>query len=139
MEKFQEVAALLAHIPADSETAEVNTGWLEVGLYFEIVVLISVGDIAAGATFDVDIEDADDSAGNDVDTILSMTQLTATDDDKAILITIDPQADLTDDNKRYIRVECTPAVGAVEFSVMVLGYRPRYAPVATTNWAQIVT
>lgn len=142
--KFSEYAELLAHIPADSETTEQNTGWISAGGHHRFVVLISVGDMGTNATFDVDIEQAQDSDGTGVKDVsspdLSITQLDESDGDgnQAIIINFrSAQLDVAN-GFDYFRVECTPATAAVEFSVMVFGVEPRHAPVSTTNVEEVV-
>lgn len=139
-ERFTERHELMAHVPADSETTEINTAWLSMANKHRAIVLISVGDMAASATFNVDVEQATDSAGAGVKNITgkSITALADTDDDVAIAIEIRAEeldvAGLFD----HIRVELTPAAGAVEFSVMVLGVVDRYVPVSVTAWEEVV-
>ena len=135
-ERFSEAHELMSHVPADSETTEVNTGWLAMANKHRAVVLISVGDIAGAGTFDVDIEEANTAAGGTPLTLKSITQLVAADDDVAMCIEIRAE-ELTVDYA-WIQVEVTPAVGAVEFSVMVLGVTERYKPVSVTAWEEVV-
>jgi hypothetical protein len=138
--QFTECHELLAHIPADSETTEINTGWILMENVHRAVILISVGDLAGSATFDVDIEQASDSSGTGVKAITgkSITQLTATDDDVALAIELRAEELDVAGGFEYIRVECTPAVAAVEFAVLVLGVVQRYRPVGVTAWQEVV-
>lgn len=139
-ERFTERHELLAHIPADSETVEVNTAWLAMTNLHRAVVLISAGDLAATATFNVDVEQATDSTGSGVKNITgkSITALTATDDDVAIAIEIRSDELDVDGGFDFIRVECIPANAAVEFAVFVLGVIPRFVPVGVTSWQEVV-
>lgn len=141
--RFSEYAEVLAHIPADSETTEVNTGWVYAGNHHRFAILVSVGDMQSGATFDIDIEEATDSDGTGVQTITSKstTQLTQAGGDGNQVLIIELRAEELDvaDSFDYFRVEVTPASAAVEFAVFVLGILPRYAPVSTTNVEEIVT
>ena len=141
-ERLSEVHEVLAHIPADSETVEINSGRLLLERYHRAAVLISVGDMAGGATFDVDVEQANQAAGGTLKVIAgkSTTQLTQAggDGDQVLIIEIrSEELDVTG-GFEYINVECTPAVAAVEFAVFVLGTVSRYNPVPTTNVAEIV-
>ena len=140
-ERFSEVHQVLAHVPADSETAEVNSGYVNVANFHRVAVLISVGDLAATATFDVDIEQATTTAGANAKAITgkSITQLTATDDDVVLIMELRTEELDVTNGFDCINVECTPATAAVEFAVIVLGCVPRFAPVSTTAVQEIVT
>jgi hypothetical protein len=141
-ERFSEFAEVLAHIPADSAAAEVNTGYVYAGGHHRLAVLISVGDLAATATFDVDVEQATSTAGAGAKAITgkSTTQLTQAGGDGDDVLIIELQTEELDaaNNFDCVNVEVTPAVAAVEFAVFLLGIFPRHAPVATTNVAEIV-
>ncbi len=141
--RFSERNEFLAHLPADSETTEVNTAWVSLANYHRAVILVSVGDMAASSTLDIDIEQATDSGGTGVKNITgkSITQLTqaGTDSNKIVIIEIQSEELDVASDFDHIRVEVTPAVGAVEFAVFVLGFEPRFAPVSTTAIDEIVT
>lgn len=136
--RFSECHELMAHMPADSETVEVNSGWLSMANKHRAVVLISVGDVAGAGTFDVDIEQANTAAGGTPLTLKSTTQLVAADDDVAICIEIRSEELTVSSGYAWIQVEVTPAVAAVEFSVMVLGVTERFKPVSVTAWEEVV-
>jgi hypothetical protein len=139
--RFSECHEVLAHVPADSETAEVNTAWIYAGNHHRFAVLISVGDLAGAATFDVDLEQATDSSGTGVKAVTgkSITQLAATDDDVYIIIELQSEELDVANSFDYFRVEFTPATAAVEFAAFVLGVVPRFAPVSTANAEEVVT
>lgn len=141
-ERFSETAEVLAHIPADSETVEVNTGWIFAGNHHRYAVLISLGDMAATATFDIDVEQAQDSTGTGAKNITgkSITQLTQAggDGNQTLIIELKGTELDVSGGFPYIQVEVTPANAAVEFAVFLLGLVPRYAPVSTTNVEEIV-
>jgi flagellin-like hook-associated protein FlgL len=141
-ERFSEIAEILAHIPADSETAEVNTGWIFAGNHHRFAVLTSLGDMVATATFDIDVEQAQDSSGTGAKNVTSksITQLTQAggDGDQVTIIELKGTELDVSGGFDYIQVEVTPAVAAVEFAVFLLGLVPRFAPVSTTNVEEIV-
>lgn len=139
-ERFTERHELMAHVPADSETAEINTAWLSMANKHRVVVLISIGDMAATATFNVDVEQATDSAGAGVKNITgkSITALADTDDDVVIAIEIRAEELDVAGLFNHIRVEFTPATAAVEFSAFVLGVVERYSPVSVTAFEEVV-
>lgn len=141
-ERWSEVNEVLAHIPADSETVEVNSGYVYMGTKHRGVILISVGDMAAGATLDADLEQAQDAAGTGAKAITgkSITQLTQAggDGNQVVIIELRSEELDPDNGFEYINLEITPAVGAVEFAAFILGTVPRYKAVSTTNVAEIV-
>ena len=141
--RFSELNEVLAHLPADSETTEVNTAWVSLANYHRAVILVSVGDMASNATLDIDIEQATDSGGTGVTNITgkSITQLTQAGSDSNKIVIIEIQSEELDvaNDFDHIRVEVTPATAAVEFAVFVLGFIPRFAPVSTTAIDEIVT
>ena len=140
-ENFSEVYNLLAHIPAYSETVAVTSGWLNLEIYQRVIVLISVGDLAGAATFDCAITQDDTGTGGNAKALVPVkasTQLTAADDDVANIIELRTEELDVDGGFNWILVTCTPAVAAVEFSVMVFGLVASYAPVAVANWNEIV-
>lgn len=141
-ERFSEIAYPLAHEPADSQTVEQNTAWIFAGNYHRFAILVSLGDMVTNATFDVQIEQAQDSGGTGVKDVAGkgLTQLTQASGDGNGLFIIELKTDELDVNGgfEYFRVEMLPAAAAVEFSVIVLGLVPRFAPVPTTNWGEIV-
>jgi hypothetical protein len=141
-ERFSETHEVLAHMPADSETTEQNTGWLFAGNHHRFVVLGSVGEMQASATFDIDIEQASDSTGTGVKAVSgkSITQLTQAggDGDQVVMLELKGTELDVSGGFEYFRVEVTPAVAAVEFALIVLGIVPRFAPVSTSTVEEIV-
>ena len=142
-EDFSEVHELLAHIPADSATTEQNSGYVSLENHPRAVVVVSVGDLATNATFDIDIEQAQDTAGTGAKALAgkSTTQLTeaGTDSNKVVIIEIrTEELDVTNGFK-CINVEVTPATAAAEFAVLIFGVGgPRYAPVGVTGIEEII-
>lgn len=141
-ERFSEANELLGHIPADSETVEVNSGWMLMETDHRAVCIISVGDMVATATLDADLEQASDALGATAKAITgkSITQLTQAGGDGNQVVMIELRAEELDvaGGFKYINLEITPAVAAVEFSAVILGTVVRYKPVSTTNVAEIV-
>jgi hypothetical protein len=143
-ENFTEVHQVLAHEPADSQTAEVNSGYVDVGDFHRIVVIISVGDIAATGTFDVLIQQATDTAGTSSKSLSpskASTQLTQAGGDSDDLIIFDfPCSELDVTNSfDCVNVRVSPGTAATEFSMIVLGACPRFPPVSTTLVTEIIT
>ena len=142
-DRFYEANELLAHVPADSETSAINSGWVSMATFREIVALVSVGDIAASGTFDMKFQQATDSSGTGAKDVTgaSATQLTqaGSGSDKAVCLSVLAEDLDVDNDFTHVRLVSTPATAATEFGAFVLGCQPRHRPVATTNWQEIVT
>lgn len=133
----------ILHMPADSETGEVNSGWASMANLHGILFVISVGDIAAGGTLDAQVEQATTSAGAGIKDITgkAITQLTQAggdSDSNPICIWVAAEdLDVANDFD-HVQLEVTGAVAAAEYSVIAYGVPARYVPVATTQWGEIV-
>jgi hypothetical protein len=141
-ERFSERNEVLAHIPPDSETTAVTSGWLLMENNHRAVSLILVGDMVATSTLDATLTQASDALGTGAKAITgkAITQLTAAggDGDQVVMIELrSEELDVTG-GFEYILLTITPAVAAVEFGALVLGTEPRFKPVATTNVAEII-
>ena len=133
--RFYESNKVLAHLPADSQTTAQTSTWVSVAEFREIVSVISVGDLAATATFNAKMRQATDSSGTGAKDIsgAAITELADDDDDKLLQISVlDEDLDV-DGGFDYVALVCTPATAAVEFGAVVYGCDPRYKPVALTN------
>lgn len=141
-ERFSEVHQVLAHIPADSETVEINTGFVALNLIHRLVVIISVGDIAATGTFDVALQQATTTGGAGAKALAgkSTTQLTQAGGDGDDLLIIEVKSIELDVSNSFdcVNVRISPAVAASEFSVLVLGICQRFVAVPTTLVTEIV-
>jgi hypothetical protein len=147
MHHFFETHQLKAHIPADSEAGAVNTGWIQWGQFHELVGLLSVGDMVATATLDLAVEQATSSGGAGAKALtkkdgtnLTITQLTQAGGDSNKAVGFTALAEYLDVNNgfEYVRVTITPATAAVEFAFFLFGVEPRYAPVSTSNFDEVV-
>lgn len=144
-ELFSERFALLDHEPADSVAAgEVNSGYVDMGLYPRLVIVVSVGDMVATATLDIDIEQATSSGGAGAKNITgkSITQLTQAGGDSDTAVCIEVNAEELDvaNGFAFVNVECTVANAAVELAWFVFGDGgPRYKSVSTAAWQEVVS
>lgn len=142
-ERFTEVHKLLGRLQPATYNSEQNvpsSGWIDLTNYHRAVVIIHVGD--TGTTLDADIEIATSSGGADIHTLKSITQLASGADNDIVAIEIRGEelakpTGAPAENYRYLRVETTPN-GNCTYDVLVLGFVPRYAPVGTTEWTEVV-
>lgn len=140
---FSEAVEVLAHIPADSETTVIDSGNVLVENFHRVAVLISVGDMASGATLNIDLEQASSTAAGTRKAITgkSTTELTQAGGDSNQVLIIElrtEELDITNGFK-YVNLEVTPASAAVEFAAFILGVTPRYKPVSTTAVEEVVS
>jgi hypothetical protein len=148
MHLFKEVVQLKGKIAPASYAAAQNTGWIQWGQFHEMVIRLQLGAMVATATLDLIVEQATSSGGagakaltNRDGTSITITQLTAAGSDDNKLVLLDLLAEYLDVNNgfEYIRVTVTPAVAAVIFGLTVEGVAPRFAPVSTSNYDEVVT
>lgn len=142
-ERFTEAYEVLAHEPADNfGIATISSAWLNMENFHRAVAVISVGDMAAGATLDCALRQASDGTGtgNKAITGKTTTQLTQAGGDGNDLLFIELRSEELDGNNNfeYIRLDVTVAANSVELAYVVLGAYPRYKPVSTTNITEVV-
>lgn len=141
--RFSELHYPLADDHADSFAIGTHTSsYVSLMNYHRAVVVINVGDIAAGGALDAKILQATTTAGAGVKDITgkAITQLTQAGGDSDSIVCIELQTEELDVTNLFdcIALELTVTSGAVEFSYIIYGIEPRYPPVGTTNWAEIV-
>lgn len=140
-ERFTEVHEVLGELFPASYAAEQNvpsSGFINVGMYHRVVIILSAGNI--GTSLDADVEVATDNNGSNVRTLKSITQLTEAggDDNSRVAIEIrGEELNIEGVNYPYLRLEVTPN-GATLAGALVLGIIPRYAGVSVTGWDEVV-
>jgi len=127
------------------ETAAIGThtfGYVNTANYQRGIVLIMVGDMAQGATLDVQVWQATDDAGTDAKIVTgkAITQLTqaAGDGDDLLAIEVRTEELDVDGGFSYVSVVVTVAAGTVDLAVLGLGFTSNYPPVPVTGWTEIV-
>lgn len=139
-QRFDEYTKLLSCNIYEGVTTEQNTTFVNVKNYRRLAIVIKTLDV--GTTLDADVEITTDGVTAGLFTLKSITQLASGDDDEKVVINIRDEelskpSGASSDQYDYIRVETTPN-GAATYVVMVFGLEPRYAPVGTTEWDQVV-
>lgn len=97
---------------------------------------VAVGDIAAGGTIDVKIQESDDNSAFSDIAGAAIVQLIATDDNK--IPTIDVKLGGTSVRKRYVRAQAVVAAATSSFAVVAHLYMPHEAPVSQSVVPKIV-
>jgi hypothetical protein len=137
-ERFTETVALLDTInPALVDNAAAETGWVAVKLYRRIIGVVLLGATDIGVTL-IRLLGATDGSGTGSTAIKTATNLTATDDNKQVLLEAGIDA-LTG----YTHVKLTATVGngdtGAQIAGVLLGSVARYADVThDTTVAQVV-
>jgi hypothetical protein len=137
-ERFTETVALLDTInPALVDDAAAETGWVAVKLYRRIIGVVLLGATDIGVTL-IRLLGATDGSGTGSTAIKTATNLTATDDNKQVLLEAGIDA-LTG----YTHVKLTATVGdgstGAQIAGVLLGSVARYADVThDTTVAQVV-
>lgn len=135
--QFSETYELLDSAIYSAATTEQNlpsVGFVNAGGYHRLaVVLISS---VVGTNLNADVEMSTDNAGTLVRTLKSMTQ--TTEDINHVVFEIQTEELFYNGvNYPFVRVETTPS-GAATYTVLIFGINPRFAPVSTAEWDEIV-
>lgn len=141
--RFSEWAYPLYSFNADSQGAGTITGTsVSLANYHRAVLFVDVGDMGSGATLDVQIQQAQDSAGTGAKAITgkAATQLTQAGGDGNQVLCIELRTEELDiaNGFEHVRALAVVATQAVELGLHLFGIEPRYMPVPTTNWSEIV-
>lgn len=138
-ELFSEGHYPLAKINPASYSAEQNSGRVSLSQYHRAVAIIHAGVLDSGETLDADLEQADAASGGTLKAIAgkSITQLDNDDDGAVVAIELRSEELDVDGGFEYINLELTPSAAMI-CSAIVYGIAPRFQPVPTTNWTQIV-
>lgn len=147
-QRFTEDNTLLAAYNADSQgIGTVVSAYVDFETYHRGVLLLDVGDMAGGATLDVQLLQATDNAGGGAKTIAnkaggtkSITQLTQAggDGDDNLAIELQTEELDVDGGFNFVAVQQIVAAAAVEMSWWLLGTNSRFKPVPTTNFTEII-
>jgi hypothetical protein len=140
-ERFSEVNRVFGGLNADQRAAgNYNTAWSDVSEHHRAAILLNVGPMAAGATLDLIVQEAQDNAGTGVQAIAgkAITQLTQAGGDQNDFVIIEVRMEELTPGYGFIRAQLTVAVDAVDLGVWVLGTIPRYPPVPLTLVTEVV-
>lgn len=129
-------------VPASRTSAEATTGYLSMRDYHKAVVIYNGGALAANATVDLKIMQAQDDAGTGVKAISgkAITTLGNANDNVICVIELDSSEMDVTNNFDYINVVhlCGGAAACLT-SVVVIRYEPRFQGVDETNLQEHVT
>ncbi len=143
-ERFSEVHNPLTQGYSDSwAVGGHNSSYVSLQNYHRAVVVINVGDMGNSATLDFSILEATSTAGAGSQTLTGKgtTQLTQASGDGDDLLCIEIRTEELTVSSNYDCIALRAVVGTnpVEYGFIVYGIEPRFPPVGTTNWAEVVT
>jgi hypothetical protein len=126
--------------PDNYAAGEQNTGFVNMENYHRAVAEIYVGDLAATATLDADLEEAQDALGTGRANVKSITQLTQAggDGDDVVVVEFRTEEFDVDNGYEFLNLEVTTANAAVDYCAVLWGIIPRYPPVPTTLITEVV-
>lgn len=124
----------------DSQLANntaLTSDWISMSDFHQVLFAVSVG--ATDTTVDVKVQSADDGSGTNAADItgLSVTQLSATDDNKQVLIEV--KADQVNTGDTHVAVVITIGNGATgaNVSAVGLGFNGMYLPASAYDVASV--
>ena len=135
-------AAILAAIDPDAAAAgTVNTAWIDVTNWQNLMAIVMAGDLGASATLNAKLEQATSNAGAGVKDVTgkAITVLTqaGTDSDKQAIVNCS-QYDLDFAHGfKFVRLSMTVAVAASEIGGLLLGFDPRYNTASDNDAASV--
>lgn len=144
-ERFSEVHKLLISENNPSLAAGVyDSPWVSLANYHRAAVVLHVVDMGAGATIDLAVRQATDTSGSGAKaftTAKAITQLTQASGDVDSDVCVEIQTEEMDVTNSFdcLGLRLTVANAPVVVSWHVFGIVPRYAPVGTTEWTEVVT
>ena len=144
-ERFTETAALLYNLAPISVTngAIAYTSYVSLANYHRAAIVIHTGVMQSGSTVDAVVYQATTTAGAGSKVLTAtkaITQLTqaGTDSNKDVCIEIRTEELDVAGGFDCIALGYTVGTAASILSIEIYGLVPRYAPVATTAWDEIV-
>jgi len=145
-ERFSETACLLYNLAPISVAhgAAVYTSYVSLATYHRAAIVIHTGVMASGSTLDAVVYQAVDTAGSGTPKVLTttkaITQLTQAGSDSNKDVVIEVRTEELDVAGGFdcIALQYTVGTAATLLSIEIYGLVPRFAPVATTAWDEVV-
>ena len=142
--RFTEVEELpVGWLTPDTRAAGVyTTGYISLANHQRASFILLVGDMAAGATVDLQLWEATDAAGTGAQAIVgkAITQLTQAggDGDDAVIVELRTEELDVDAGYAFVAAIVTIAGGNVDSALLPLLGCSNYPPVSVANWTEIV-
>jgi len=141
-----EISALMAVIHPDLHQGTYYTPWVRASDYMCFTAELYVGDMGQGGTIDMEMQQAQDSAGTGGKTVVNaggttkaITQLTQAGGDGDDACCVECRSEELDaaNNFHWIRIRLDVLVASANACAVLRGWFPRYIPVAN-NWTEAV-
>jgi hypothetical protein len=133
---------LATHHPLTRQSATHVSNWVSLANYHRAWFFLDAGVFGQGTTVNAGLQQATSVAGAGAKAIAgkTITVLTKAGADDNSLDCIELQTEELDVDGRFefVRFYVTIAGGDVGYSATLFGVEPRFAPVPTTNWNEIV-
>lgn len=139
-QRFDEYTKILTENGYTAVSSEQNTTFVNIKNYRKVAILIKC--LTVATSLDADVEVSTDGVTGGLFTLKSITQVGGSGDSDIILINVRDEelskpvgASATE--YEWLRVETTPS-GSCTYVVIVFGLEPRFAPVGTTEYDQVI-
>lgn len=138
-----EACAVLGTIDPDAYSAATTVSdYADMSKFERVMIILSVGTMAATATLDAVVQQATDSSGTgakNLTTSKAITQLTqaGTDSDKQVVINIMADDLDLDNDFDHVALSVTGATAASDYGVLILGFNPRNMPASDNDLASV--
>jgi hypothetical protein len=141
-ERFTEYSSLLLHDEEAYAAGVYTSGYVSMANYHRAALVFAVLTMGAGATIDVAIRQATDTAGASAKAITdkNLTQLTQAGGDASTISAIELRTEELDVTGGFdcICVRVTVTVDICLCAWQLYGIVPRFKPVGTTGWNEVV-
>lgn len=141
-ERFTEGHRLTVLHPVSRTADTFDSDWVSMRDYHRAVAILDVGAIGAATTVDLSIRQAKDTSGGSAKAITgkAITQLDASDDNKIVAIELQTEELDVDAGFDCISARLVVAGGNAALSqVTLLRIQPRFAPVGTDEFDEVIT
>lgn len=142
--RYTEVEELGGVLHADSRTAATyNTAWTSMSNFQRGIVVLDVGEMQAGATLDLALQQATDATGTGAKAFTpakAITQLTQAGGDGDDVVVVEFRTEEMDVNGQFefVRAQVVVAAAAVECTAMLWKHAANYPPVSVTALTEVV-
>lgn len=119
----------------------VSTGWVNAGLYGQLMAVLMAGTLGTAATIDGKFEQASDSGGTGVKDVAgkAITQFVkATNDDDQAIVNLFPEELDINNGFNWVRFTMTVAVADSDCGVLLQAMTPRHGPASKNDLASVV-
>ena len=138
--RASEKVAVVATIDPDAATVgTLNTDWIAIEDFQQVLFVIMAGIIVGTGTLDFKVQEADTSTGANAATLasgtLNITQLDTGDNDSQVLVNVD--AEMLSNTFTHVRGVLVMGTAGADVAVLGLGLLPRDGPANKKDLASV--